>query len=128
MISRTFLVVNDFLGIVKSSNMFLRHPNPLWVLWRGWKWLEGVNYAINHIRDVPKPCFNLNIVFCGTFLDVNHFRKIVKSSNLLLRHPNTSVDVVEGWEGALRNTVKLAARAQARVASVYPTRRGEVYV
>ena len=27
MISRTFLVVNDFLGIVKSSNMFLRHPN-----------------------------------------------------------------------------------------------------
>ena len=26
MISRTFLDVNDFVGIVKSSNMFLRHP------------------------------------------------------------------------------------------------------
>ena len=82
--------------------------------------MEGVNPAINHIRDVPKPCFNLKIVFCGTFLDVNHFRKIVKSSNFLLRHPNTFVNVVEGLEGALCNTVKLAARAQARVASAHP--------
>ena len=60
------------------------------------------------------------IVFFGTFLDVNHFPGIIKSSNLLLRHPNTSVDVVEGLEGALCNTVKLAARAQARVASAHP--------
>ena len=40
-----------------------------------------------------------NAVF-GTFLDVNRFPEIVKSSNLLLRHPNTSVDVVEGLEEA----------------------------
>ena len=39
-------------------------------------------------------------MFFGTFLDVNHFPGIIKSSNLLLRHPNTSVDVVEGLEEA----------------------------
>ena len=42
----------------------------------------------------------LKIVFSGTFLDVNHFSGIVKSSNLLLRHPNTSVDVVGGLQEA----------------------------
>ena len=36
------------------------------------------------------------------FLDVNDFQGIVKSSNLLLRHPNTSVDVVEGLKEARR--------------------------
>ena len=40
-----------------------------------------------------------NAVF-GTFLDVTHFLEIVSSLNLLLRHPNTSVDVVEGLEEA----------------------------
>ena len=44
----------------------------------------------------------LKIAYSGTFLDVNHFPGIVKSSNLLLRHPNTSVDVVEGSEEARR--------------------------
>jgi len=39
-------------------------------------------------------------VFSGTFLDVNHFSGMVESSNLLLRHPNTSVDVVEGLKEA----------------------------
>ena len=39
-----------------------------------------------------------------TFLDVNHFPGIVESSNSLLRHPNTSVDVVEGLEGAKSDT------------------------
>ena len=39
----------------------------------------------------------------GTFLDVNHFIEIVTSSNLLLRHPNTSVDVVEGLKEAKRD-------------------------
>jgi hypothetical protein len=43
-----------------------------------------------------------NAVF-GTFLDVNHFLEIVTSSNLLLRHPNTSVDVVEGLKEAKRD-------------------------
>ena len=79
MFSGTFLDVNDFSGIVKSSNLLLRHPNTSVDVVEG---LEGVNPAINHIRDSPKPCFNLKIVFCGTFLDVNHFRKIVKSSKL----------------------------------------------
>ena len=41
-------------------------------------------------------------MFSGTFLDVNDFQKIVKNSNLLLRHPNTSVDVVEGLEETRR--------------------------
>ena len=39
-------------------------------------------------------------MFFGTFLDVNHFSGMVKSSNLFLRHPNTSVDVVEGLKEA----------------------------
>ena len=39
-------------------------------------------------------------MFSGTFLDVNDFPGIVKSSNLLLRHPDTSVDVAEGLEEA----------------------------
>ena len=39
-------------------------------------------------------------MFSGTFLGVNHFPEIVKSSNLLLRHPDTSVDVVEGFKEA----------------------------
>ena len=42
----------------------------------------------------------VKIVFSGTFLDVNDFLGIGKSSNLFLRHPNTSVDVVEGLEEA----------------------------
>ena len=41
-------------------------------------------------------------MFFGTFLDVNHFSGMVEGSNLLLRHPNTSVDVVEGLEEARR--------------------------
>ena len=36
----------------------------------------------------------------GTFLDVTHFLWGVKSSKWFLRHPNTSVDVVEGLEEA----------------------------
>ena len=40
------------------------------------------------------------MVCFGTFLDVTHFLRGVKSSNLFLRHPNTSVDVVEGLEEA----------------------------
>ena len=42
----------------------------------------------------------LKIVFSGTFLDVNHFPWKVKSSNLFLRHPSTSVDDVEGLKEA----------------------------
>ena len=41
-------------------------------------------------------------MFSGTFLDVNHFPGIVKSSNLLLGHPKPSVDVVV-WLKAARN-------------------------
>ena len=43
-----------------------------------------------------------NAVF-GTVLDVNHVPEIVTTSHLLQRHPNTSVDVVEGLQEALRN-------------------------
>ena len=35
----------------------------------------------------------------GTFPDLNHFLRRVKSSELFLRHPSTSVDVVEELEG-----------------------------
>ena len=35
----------------------------------------------------------------GAFPDLNHFLRRVKSSELFLRHPSTSVDVVEGLEG-----------------------------
>ena len=37
----------------------------------------------------------------GTFPDLNHFLRRVKSSELFLRHPSTSVDVLEGLEGDL---------------------------
>ena len=47
----------------------------------------------------------LKIAYSGTFLDVNHFPEIVKSSNLFLKHPYTSLDVVEGLKGALQNTL-----------------------
>ena len=53
----------------------------------------------------------VNIVFAGTFLDVNDFPGIIKGSNLFLRHPNTSVDVVEGLEGALRNKSRNTSRS-----------------
>ena len=43
-------------------------------------------------------------MFFGTFLDVNRFSGMVKSSNLFLRHPNTSVDVVEGLKEARSDT------------------------
>jgi hypothetical protein len=35
----------------------------------------------------------------GTFSDLNHFLRRVKSSELFLRHPSTSVDVLQGLEG-----------------------------
>ena len=35
----------------------------------------------------------------GTFPDLNHFLRRVKSSELFLRHPSTSVDVLERLEG-----------------------------
>ena len=37
----------------------------------------------------------------GTFSDLNHFLRRVKSSKLFLRHPSTSVDVLEGLEGGV---------------------------
>ena len=43
-------------------------------------------------------------------MDVNDFIGIVKSSNLFLRHPNTSADVVEGLEGALRKKSRNKSR------------------
>ena len=45
----------------------------------------------------------LKIAYSGTCLDVTHFPEIFKSSNLILRHPNTSTDAVEGLKEARRN-------------------------
>ena len=59
-----------------------------------------MNGAINHFRDVPETMILAPNRVSGTFLDVNHFPGIVKSSNLLVSHPNTSVDIVEGMEEA----------------------------
>ena len=42
----------------------------------------------------------LKIVFSGTFLDVNHFPGIVKSSKLFLRHPSTFADAAKVLEEA----------------------------
>ena len=38
----------------------------------------------------------------STFPDLNHFLRRVKSSELFLRHPSTSVDVLEGLEGDVK--------------------------
>ena len=63
-----------------------------------------INRAMNHFRDVPETMMLAQNRVSGTFLDVNHFPGIVKSSNLILRHPNISVDVVEGLEEARSDT------------------------
>ena len=80
--------------------MLLRHPNTSVDVVEG---LKEARSDKSRNKSLPGRPGNqdfgsewLKIVFSGTFLDVNHFQKIVKSSNLLLRHPNTSVYVVEG--------------------------------
>ena len=59
-----------------------------------------IHRAINHFRDVPEPMILAQSRVFGTFLGVNDFLEIGESSNLFLRHPNTSVDVVEGFKEA----------------------------
>ena len=121
MISGTFLDVHLFPGIVKSSNLLLRHPNTSVDVVEG---LEGALRKRSRNKSLPGRPRRvpewLKIVFSCSFLYVNHFQTIIKRSNLLLRHRNTSVDVAEGLEEALRNTLKLATREQARVASAHP--------
>ena len=101
MISGMFLDVNHFPGIVQSSNLLLKH------LTTSVDVVEGLEVALrNKSRNKSLPGrpgnhdFSSKSCFFGTFLDVNHFPGIVKSSNLFLRHPNTSVDVVEGLKEA----------------------------
>ena len=40
--------------------------------------------------------FRLKMAIFGTFLDLAHSLGLVKSSNLVQRHPSTSADVVDG--------------------------------
>ena len=93
--------------MVKSSNLLLRHPNTSVDVVEG---LEEARSDKSRNKSLPGRPGNhiwLEIVFSCTFLDVNHLPGIVKSSNMFLRHPNTSVGVVEGLEevgrGKLRN-------------------------
>ena len=85
----TFLDVNHFSGLVKSSNLLLRHPNTSVDV------VEGLEEA----RSAKSP-------FSSTFLDVNDFLGISKSSNLFFRHPNTSADVLEGLVAAFCNILR----------------------
>ena len=100
----TFLDVNHFLEIVKSSNLLLRHPNTSVDVVEG---LKEAKSDKSRNKSLPGRPGNqdfgsewLKIVFSGTFLDVNHFPGIVKSSNLFLRHPSTFADAAEVLEEA----------------------------
>ena len=53
--SGTFPDVNDFPGIIKSSNLLLRHPKTFVDVVEGLEVARRVNRAINHFRDVPEP-------------------------------------------------------------------------
>ena len=94
-----FLDVNHFLEIVTSSNLLLRHPN---TSVDGVEGLEEAKSDQSRYKSFPgRPGnhdFWLKIVFSGTFLDVNNFPGIVKSSNLFLRHPSTFADAAEVLE------------------------------
>ena len=103
-----FLDVNHFPGIVKSSNLLLRHSNTSVDVVEA---LKEANSDKSHNKSLPGRPGNqdfgsewLKIVFSGTFLDVNHFPGIVKSSNLFLRHPSTFADAAEVSEEARSDT------------------------
>ena len=103
MFSGTFLDVYDFPGIVKSSNLLLRHFNTSVDVVEG---LEEAAWGKSRNKSLPGSPETMILAQNRDFwhvLDVNHFQGIVKSSNMFLRHTNTSVDVVEGLEGALQN-------------------------
>ena len=81
----TFLYVNHFLEIVTSSNLFLRHPNTSVDVVEGLKQAKSDNSHNKSLSGRPgNQDFGsewLKIVFSGTFLDINHFSELVKTSN-----------------------------------------------
>ena len=100
----TFLDVNHYLEIVTSSNLLLRHPNTSVDVVEG---LKEANSDKSRNKPLPGRPGNqdfgsewLNIVFSGTFLDVNRSPGKVKSPNLFLRHPSTFADATEVLEQA----------------------------
>ena len=87
--------------MVECSNLLRRHPNTSVDVVEGLQ--EARRYKSRNKSLPGRPGnhdFSSKSRFFGTFLDVNHFPGIAKSSNLFLRHPNTSVDVVEGLKEA----------------------------
>ena len=62
-------------------------------------WFKVIKSQSYHSGDVPKTRdFRLKIAISGTFLDLAHSLGLVKSSNLVRRHPSTSADVLEGLD------------------------------
>ena len=54
------------------------------------------SHVINILVLAFKTRFRLKMAIFGIFLDLAHSLGLVKSSNLVWRHPSTSADVLEG--------------------------------
>ena len=93
----TFLDLAHSLGLVKSSNLVQRHPSTSADVVEGVYVVQSDEITIISLWGRPKNTrFRLKMAIFGTFLDLAHSLGLVKSSNLVQRHPSTSADVVEG--------------------------------
>jgi len=92
-----FLDLAHSLGLVYSSNLVRRHPNTSADVVEGVYVVQSDQITIISLWGRPKNTrFRLKNAIFGTFLDLAHSLGLVKSSNLVQRHPSTSADVVEG--------------------------------
>ena len=94
-----FLDLAHSLGLVNSSNLVCRHPSTSADVLEGLYVVQSDEITIISLWGRPKnTIFRLKIAISGTFLDLAHSLGLVKSSNLVRRHPSTSADVVEGLD------------------------------
>ena len=92
-----FLDLAHSLGLVNSSNLVWRHPSTSADVLEGVYVVQSDEITIIPLWGRPKNTrFRLKMAIFGTFLDLAHSLGLVKSSNLVQRHPSTSADVVEG--------------------------------
>ena len=87
MFSGTFLDVNDFPGIVKGSNLLLRHPDTSVDVVEGLQEDRRINHAINHFRDVPE---TMILAQNRVFWHVSGRKSLSRDSQELKLVPETS--------------------------------------
>ena len=94
-----FLDLAHSLGLVNSSNLVCRHPSTSADVLEGVYVVQSDEITIISLWGRPKNTrFRLKMAIFGTFLDLAHSLGLVKSSNLVRRHPSTCADVVEGLD------------------------------